>query len=157
MRLASAVCNAVLIATYVGFIYGGVTVVGTDISLLLLNHPQSKPQIISNERFWISSAIASSLYLAFFPAFRWSFVQDSYRLPNSLWKMSVHTFYLLNVIYPLMIHTATEMMLQTKMSEVWIRLLLNLYVSSFLTLCFEGLGSCTVLRNIYLEDLIVFL
>lgn len=158
MRLASAVCNAVLIATYIGFVYGGATVVGTDITLILLSYPpQNKVNLISTDRFWISTAVASSLYLAFFPAFKWSFVQDAYRLPNSLWKMSLQTVYLVNILYPLMIHTATEMMLQTKMTEYFLRLIFNLYVSTFFTLCFEGLGGCTTLRNIYLQDLVIFL
>jgi hypothetical protein len=158
MRLASAVCNAVLIATYVGFVYGGATIVGTDIALILLEQtPPTKLHLISTERFWISTTVASSLYLAFCPAFRWSFVQDAFRLPNSTWKMRLHTLYLLNIIYPLMIHTATEMILKPKMTEYFVRLLFNLYVSAFFTFCLESLGGCTTLRNIYLQDLIVFL
>ncbi len=151
MRPPAAICNALLVATYFGLLYGGSITVGTDIAFSILQIAPVQP--IRVDRFWMSSSIASTLYLGFLPSFEWSFCQDAYRLPNSLWKMSLRTFYLLAILYPLMIHMATETLLFTKSDEYITRLVFSVPTATCYTYIMESTGMFNAIRHIYLQYL----
>lgn len=151
MRPPAALCNALLVTTYFGLLYGGSVAVGTDIALSVLYVTPVQP--LRLDRFWTSIGVASGLYLAFFPSFEWSFCQDAYRLPQSLWKMSLRTFYLLAILYPMMIHMATETLLLTKSTEYITRLVFVVPTATVYTYIMESTGMFNGIRHIYLEHL----
>lgn len=151
MRPPAALCNALLVATYFGLLYGGSVAVGTDIALSVLYVTPVQPLRI--DRFWTSTSIGTVLNLAFLPSFEWSFCQDAYRLPQSVWKMSLRTFYLLAILYPMMIHLATEMLLLTKNPEYSTRLIFAVPTATVYTYIMESTGMFNGIRHIYLEHM----
>lgn len=154
MRTPKAVCNAVLAAFYFGVLYGGSVATLTDMALAILygiDAAQFEP--FSTSRFWISSGIGSGLHLAYLPAFKWAFMEDAFRLHQSRWKMSLKTFYLLILVYPLLIHTGTEVIMTTKYIFFLERLLFSCPSAAILTLVMEGGNVFTLLRHTYLQEL----
>ena len=150
MRSPAALCNSLLIAAYFGILYGGSVAIGTDISFSILKlYPVNFQQ---PARFWLSTGITATLHLAFLPSFEWSFCQDAFRLPQSMWKMSLHTFYLLAILYPLMIHLGTETFLLTKSDEFITRLVFSVPTATVFTYIMESIGMFNIIRVIYLTD-----
>ena len=151
MRPPATLCNSLLIAAYFGLLYGGSVAIGTDISFSILQlYPVNFQQ---PARFWLSTGIATTLHLAFLPSFEWSFCQDAFRLPQSMWKMSLRTFYLLAILYPLMNHLATETLLLTKRDEFITRLVFSVPTATVFTFLMESTGMFNMIRMIYLNDI----
>lgn len=154
MPAATSLCHAPLISLCLGALYGGTVTVLTDMIFSLTYETDPiRSTFFAPSRFWLSTGIGSILYLGFFPAFKWSFVQDAYRLPHSKWKMSLHTLYFLAVLYPLMIHLATETILAQKNGFIFLRIAYACPAATFLTFFAEGMQAFSELRYQYLFEI----
>lgn len=99
----------VLIAVYMGLLYGGGLTILSDSTFLLLNLPEeSNKELFDITQMGVASLIACFLYLSHLPTFHWSFLQDSLHQKRSNWKMSPSTLYWIGMLYPFLIQFATH-------------------------------------------------
>jgi hypothetical protein len=140
-----------LIGLSYGVVYGGVAGFLRD-AYLTWGTPIYPHPVYTVSEFYMSSGFGAFMYGLFFPAFRYTFMMDAARDTHPSWKLSIHTYLFVSVLYPFFIFLWTESVYRfdDKNADLFLsRLCVQLPMSGILTMCLEASGLHDSLRRLY--------
>jgi hypothetical protein len=145
-----------LLSLAYGFAYGGVVGFFRDTALVFVYPIHPLPQYTLLE-FYFASITGAVIFVAFFPSFRYSFIQDSFQETHHNWRLSISSYILLALFYPSFIFLFVESVYRYDDKNVDMFLYRGVFsygFSGLLTQVLEGVGIHHSIRTLYLRDFV---
>lgn len=151
MSPTSTLCYVVCVGGYISFLYGGVVLICSETSLILVAPMYA--HTLTVQYILLSWTIAFSLFCATCPWLYWPFCQDMFYKTISTWTMNLPMFYSLSIVYPLLISILTEFCYSTLPSYSIHRAISIIPSGVFFTFLLESSGMFGALRHSILQEL----